>query len=174
MKSILFTTALLLATLGMASAQAPKKTPASPNAETSVTLGGKALTIKYASPSMRGRKIFGDLVPFGQIWRAGANSATAFHTDGDIMIGDVMVPKGDYTLYVLPTKDSWMLAINKQTGQWGTEYSQAQDLGRAKMTLSSAPAPIESYKMTLSGSAKSGKLQLEWEKTIATVAIMVH
>ena len=169
MKSILFTSTLLLATLGMATAQTPK----SPDASTMVSLDGKSVSIKYASPSVRGRKIFGNLVPFGQVWRAGANNATALHTDADLMIGNITVPKGDYTLYVLPTEQSWTLIINKQTGQWGTEYSESKDLGRAKMTLTAAPAPIESYKMILSGSGKSGKLQLEWEKSIATVAIKV-
>ncbi len=169
MKSFLISTTLLLATFGFACAQAPK----SPPATTTVAVDGGALTIKYASPSVRGRKIFGGLVPYGQPWRAGANNATAFHTDVDLTIGTVMVPKGDYTLYVLPTEKEWSLIINKQTGQWGTEYSEGKDLGRAKMTLTASPALIESYKMTLSGSGKSAKLQLEWENSIATVAIKV-
>lgn len=173
MKSFLISTTLLLATVGLASAQAPKKAPASPNADTTVAVEGGALTIKYASPSVKGRKIFGGLVPYGQIWRAGANNATAFHTDVDLSIGTVTVPKGDYTLYVLPTEKEWNLVISKQTGQWGTEYSEGKDLGRAKLTLTSSPALIESYKMTLSGGGKSAKLQLEWENTIATVAIKV-
>ena len=173
MKSFLLSTTLLLAAFGLASAQAPKKAPASPPVDTTVAVDGGALTIKYASPSVKGRKIFGGLVPYGQPWRAGANNATAFHTDVDLSIGTVMVPKGDYTLYVLPTEKEWSLIINKQTGQWGTEYSEAKDLGRVKMTLSSSPALIESYKMTLSGSGKSAKLQLEWEHSIATVAIKV-
>lgn len=174
MKTLLISTTLLLASLSLATAQAPKKGAASPPADTSVMLDGKTLSIKYAAPVMRGRKIFGELVPFGQVWRAGANSATAFHTDADISIGTVMVPKGDYTLYVVPTEKEWTLVINKQTGQWGTEYSQGKDLGRTKMTLTSSPTAIESYKMSLSGSGKSGKLQLEWEKSIATVAIKVN
>jgi hypothetical protein len=149
-----------------------KKTPASPPAETSVAIDGKTISIKYSSPSMKGLTIFGGLVPYGQVWRAGANNATALHTDAALDIGGVNVPAGDYTLYVLPTAESWQLIINKQTGQWGTEYNAGQDLGRAKMTLSKPPAPVESYKMTLSATGgKSGKLQLEWADVIASVPI---
>lgn len=166
MKQLLITTTLILATVGFATAQ-QKKTPASPPAEATAMFGGKAVSIKYGSPSVKGRKIFGGLVPFGEVWRAGANSATALHTETDLMIGSLSVPKGDYTIYVLPSATEWMLIINKQTGQWGTEYSQSNDLGRVKMTVKAAPALVEAYKMTLTATA----LQLEWENTVATVPV---
>ena len=134
--------------------------------ETSVALGGKNVTIKYSSPSMKGRKVFGELVPFGKVWRAGANEATALHTDADIVLGDLSVPAGDYTLFVIPEANSWTLIVNKQTGQWGLTYNQDQDLGRTKMSLSKV-APVESYKMTLSEKA----LKLEWEETAASVSL---
>jgi hypothetical protein len=143
MKHLLLSTVLILGTVGFATAQ-QKKTPASPPAETSATIGGKAVAIKYNSPSVKGRKIFGGLVPFGQVW-----------------------PKGDYTLYVIPTEKEWTLAVNKQTGQWGTEYSQANDLGRAKMTVKAAPALVEGFKITLTDKA----LTMEWENTTATVSV---
>jgi len=164
---------LLLSALAMLAVAQPKKAPASPPMETSVTLGGSAVSIKYAAPSMKGRKIFGGLVPYGQVWRAGANSATALHTDADLMIGNVAVPKGDYTIYVWPMADSMQLIINKQTGQWGTEYSEGKDLGRVKMKVAKAPAPVEQFKMTLSSSGSKGMLQLEWEETVATVPVTV-
>src|ERR1035437_684184 len=113
---------------GLASAQdapkknAPKAPPASPAMETSVTLGGKSITIKYSAPSVKGRKIFGGtdaLQPDNTVWRAGANNATALHTDGDITIGNLNVPAGDYTLYVFLDPKGWQLAVSKQTGQWG-------------------------------------------------------
>lgn len=163
MKILLSLTALsLAATAGFA--QKP-----SPPMSTSMTAAGKTVSIKYSAPSMRGRKIFGGLVPHGQVWRAGANEATALHTDADLTIGTLNVPKGDYTLYVLPEEKSWTLIVNKQTGQWGTVYNQANDLGRVKMTVSAAAAPVEQYKMTLAG----GKLTLEWESTVATVPVTV-
>lgn len=147
----------------------------SPPAETSVTIAGKTLSVKYSAPSMRGRKIFGALVPFGKVWRAGANEATAFHTDADLDLGGLAVPKGDYTLYVLPEEENrWTLIVNKQTGQWGTVYNESMDLGRVPMKLERSPAPIETYKITLSSTGpNTGKLQLEWENTIAWVPFRV-
>jgi hypothetical protein len=152
----------------------------SPDATTSVTIGGKTLSIKYSAPSVRGRQIFGPggLIshdPNYPVWRAGANAATSFHTDADLTIGTVNVPKGDYTLYALvEDPDNWELIINKQTGQWGLTYDASEDLGRVKMTMSKPAAPIEVYKMTLTSTgAKSGKLQMEWEKHIAAVNFTV-
>ncbi len=162
-------TALLLAgAVGSALGQA------SPPAETAVTVNGKQITIKYSAPSMRGRQIFGGLLPYDTVWRAGANEATALHTTADLTVGDLAVPKGDYTLYVWLDKTQWQLIVNKQTGQWGTEYNQGQDLGRVKMTMSKPPAPVEKYQMALSseGGAKAS-LKLSWENTVATVPITV-
>src|SRR3954470_7551562 len=128
----------------------------SPPATASATIGGKKITINYCAPSVHGRKIFG---PGGRIsqdpnypvWRAGANSATAFHTDADLNIGGLAVPKGDYTLYVdIKDPDNWQFIVNKQTGQWGLTYDQGQDLGRVKMAMSKPAAPIETLKYTIS------------------------
>ena len=168
----IFAIAAVLAVAAYGQEQKKKARP-SPAAETSVEVGGKKIAIKYSAPSMRGRKIFGDLVPFGQVWRAGANEATAFHTDAALSIGNLSVPPGDYTLYVLPTANSWELVVNKQTGQWGTVYNAGNDLGRVKMALSKAAAPVETYKMTLSKDGPGAKLQLEWENTVATISIAV-
>ena len=157
---------LLAATLLLPQEPRKKKQRPSPPVETSVALGGKTVSIKYSSPSMRGRKIFGELVPFGKVWRAGANEATALHTDADLVLGNLTVPAGDYTLFVIPEPDSWTLIVNKQTGQWGLTYNQDQDLGRVKMKLAKV-APVESYKMTLSPT----QLTLEWEETAASVPL---
>lgn len=152
----------------------------SPDASTSAVIGGKTVSIKYAAPSVRNRQIFGPggLIsndPNYPVWRAGANSATALHVDGDIMIGSLSVPKGDYTIYALvQDPNAWELIINKQTGQWGLSYDAAQDLGRVKMTMSKPPALVEVYKMTLTSTGpKAGKLELEWENHIASVPITV-
>ncbi|MBI2685418.1 MAG: DUF2911 domain-containing protein [Acidobacteria bacterium] len=158
---------LLLATTILFSQEQKKKARPSPPAETSVSLGGKNVTIKYSSPSMRGRKIFGGLEPFGKVWRAGANEATALHTDADIVLGDLTVPAGDYTLFVeLVSAGAWNLIVNKQTGQWGLTYKPEMDLGRTKMKMTKIP-PMESYKMTLTPT----ELKLEWEETSASVPL---
>jgi len=153
---------------------APLMAQQSPPAETSVTIGGKAIRINYSAPSMRGRKIFGGLEPYGRVWRAGANEATALHTDASLDIGGLSVPKGDYTLFVYLDPKQWQLVVSKATREWGLDYDQSRDLGRVKMEMSKPPKPIETYKMTLSSlGANQGKLQLEWENTVAEVRIAV-
>jgi hypothetical protein len=170
-RSVLVYTTLGAAAMGLGFAQQ------SPPAQTSVTIGGKAISIKYAAPSVRGRKIFGDggLLshdPHYPVWRAGANSATALHTDANLDIQGLKVPAGDYTLFVnVADPDHWELIVSKDTKEWGLAYKENMDLGRVKMNMSKPPAPIEVYKMTLSGSGgNSGKLQLEWENHIASVS----
>ena len=146
----------------------------SPPAETSVAIGGKKIAIKYCAPSMHGRKIFGGLEPYNKVWRAGANEATALHTEADLDLKGVAVPKGDYTLFVWLDAKQWQLIINKQTGQWGLEYNKNQDLGRVPMDMSKPSAPIETYKMTLStAGGNKGKLELAWDNTIASVPIVL-
>src|ERR1700677_3372936 len=143
-------------------AAAPLMVQQSPPAETAVTIAGKVIRIQYAAPSMRGRKIFGGLEPYGRVWRAGANDATALHTDANLDIGGLSVPKGDYTLFVYLDPSQWQLIVSKQTGEWGLDYNQGHDLGRVKMEMSKAPHPIETYKMTLTSlGANKAKLRLE-------------
>ncbi len=153
---------------------------ASPPMTTSATIGGKNITIKYSAPSVRGRKIFGGsgaLQPDNTVWRAGANNATALHTDGDIMIGNLNVPAGDYTLYVYLDPKGWQLIVSKQTGQWGinrdgsTSLDESKAIGRTPMKMSKPASLVETYKMTLAGEGKKGTLTLEWENVAASVGI---
>src|SRR5207244_11019732 len=165
---VLTSALLIAATVGIGLAQRP-----SPAAETPATINGKKITIKYSAPSMRGRKIFGAtdaLEPDNKVWRAGANEATALHTDAELTVGNLKIPAGDYTLFVWLDPNVWKLIVNKQTGQEGTEYHEDQDLGRVPMIMSKPPAPIETYKMTVaSAGGNKGTLRLEWENKIATV-----
>ena len=160
-----------------ANVHAQAQTPPSPASEATATIGGKAVSIKYSAPSVKGRKIFGEGGRLASdrtypIWRAGANSATALHTEGDLEIGGVMVPKGDYTLYVdLTNADAWELVINKQTKQWGTNYNKAEDLGRAKMKMSKPSAAVETLKYTVDGNGNKGAIKLEWDNYSATVPV---
>ncbi len=147
--------------------------------EISATIGGRLLVVSYSAPSMRGRKIFGEggiiqKDPTYPVWRAGADNATSFHTDADLDINGLAVPKGDYTLWVLPEAGKWQLIINKQTGQWGLSYDQARDLGRVPMTTTRPPAPIETYYMKLiPDSGNKGRLELGWENVVASVNLIV-
>jgi len=152
----------------------------SPATTETASAGGKTISIKYGAPSVRGRQIFGDggklsSDPTYPAWRGGADNATAFHTDSDLTIGNLSVPKGDYTLYVwVKDPNAWELIVNKQTGQWGTVYDASKDLGRVKMNMSTPGAPVEKLKYTLSGIyTGNGKLEIAWEKHVASVPVKV-
>jgi len=166
---------LILAALTVLTATmiAQDKKPLSPPGTASVTFAdGKTITIDYSRPSMRNRKIFGGLVPYDQVWRTGANAATSLKTAVDLNIGGTTVPKGSYTLYTLPGMSSWQLIINKQTGQWGTEYDQAQDLARVPMKVTQPPSGLETFTISFEkNGGNAATLKLEWENTIASVDV---
>jgi len=153
----------------------------SPPARATATIGGKTVQIQYSAPSVRGRKIFGpggllSRDPTYPIWRAGANAATTFKTEGNLDVGGLSVPAGTYTLYMdVKDPEQWTLVISKATGQWGLTYPGASsDLGRVKMTMSRPPAPVETLKYTLTDKGGgAGELRLEWEQHAATVPLHV-
>jgi len=170
--SILSLSLLFLA--GIAVAQEAKK-PLSPPAKAEATINGKKVTIDYSAPSKRGRAIMGQLVPYGKVWRTGANAATTLTTQGDLMIGTVHVPAGTYTLYTIPGEKEWTLIINKQTGQWGTNYDETKDLGRTKLAVKTLPAPVETFAISLpSAGQNQNTLTLKWENTEATARVLAH
>lgn len=103
---------------------------ASPRDSLKVTVGGASVVVDYGRPAKRGRSIWGGIVPWGEVWRLGANAATQLITDKDLDIGDTAVPAGKYTLWLLPTANKTLLIVNKQVGQWGTMYDAAQDFAR--------------------------------------------
>jgi hypothetical protein len=146
----------------------------SPPAETSAMVGGKKIQIKYSSPRMRGRKIMGGLVPFGEVWRTGADSATTMSTQANLQIGDLKVPKGNYTIYTIPKANEWTLIVSKEIGQWGTEYHPNMDLGRTKMSVKALPVPVENFKLEVtSQGGNNGLLTMTWEKTQASIPVTV-
>jgi hypothetical protein len=146
------------------------KRPSPPASAQCKFADGKSITIDYSSPRAKGRKIFGGLVPFDKEWRTGANDATTFVTTADLTIGGTAVPAGSYTLYTIPGEKSWKLIINKQTGQWGTEYDAKQDLLRADMQVSAVPA-VENFTISFHEMGKGCHIYLDWEKTRAVVEI---
>ena len=154
-----------------APAEPPAQKPLlSPPAVASLTLEGQTLQIKYNSPSMRGRTIYGGLVPYGQVWRTGANPATTLITPIPLHIGNLLVPAGTYTMYTLPEKNHWMLIISKQTKQWGTEYHPEQDLGRVKMDQDKIDTPQELMSISFDHVGKdSATMHIRWEKTDESV-----
>jgi|UPI00047DB723 hypothetical protein len=160
---------VVLATTGFA--QMGKSLPSPPETAT-VSLNGKSITIKYGAPSMRGRKIMGELVPYDKVWRTGANDATTFVTDGNLKIGSSSVPAGSYTLYTMPGASQWQLIINKQTGQWGTKYEESQDLARIPMKSGKLSAPQERMSISFENTkGNSTELHVKWENTDQSVTI---
>jgi hypothetical protein len=147
---------------------------ASPEATVETALGGANLRVVYSRPAKRGREIWGSLVPFGEVWRTGANAATEFATDRDLLIGGARVPAGSYTLFSLFTADSALLIINKQTGQWGTVYDRSQDLARVELAQESLTTPLERFTIAIEPTAEGGTLQLMWNATRYSVPITVQ
>jgi Protein of unknown function (DUF2911) len=152
-----------------------KKPMPSPPADTSQTVDGKTVSIHYNAPSMRGRKIFGGLVPYDKVWRTGANPATLLKTDVNLTIGTATVPAGSYTLYTLPSTGIWKLIINKQTGQWGTKYDQSQDLARVDMKTETLSSPQEVMSITLEPfQGNTSSLHVRWDTTDVSVPVVAE
>jgi hypothetical protein len=173
MRSVVSSLLLLIAVATFAVAQGNKSSRPSPPATASVSFAdGKTVTIDYSRPSAKGRKIMGGLVPYGQVWRTGANEATSFVTTANLSIGGATVPAGKYTLYSLPGESSWKLIINKETGQWGTKYDEKQDLARVDMKIGKTSAPVEQFTISLDKvGADSATLKIEWENTSVSIEI---
>jgi hypothetical protein len=143
---------------------------ASPRDTARGTVGTAELLVDYGRPSRRGREIFGALVPFGQVWRTGANAATTLVVGAPVQIGGQPLPAGTYTLYSLPAAGEWTLIVNGQTGQWGTEYAEARDVLRVPMTVSRTE-PVETFRITIEGGAGEGRMVLAWDTLQGVVPI---
>jgi hypothetical protein len=150
-----------------------QKSKPSPAASASCDIGGgKTIKTDYSSPRMKGRKIYGDLVPFGQVWRTGANEATTFIPSSDVVVGGKDVPAGSYTIFTVPTADKWTLIINKKTGEWGIPYTyESDELARVDMKVSKLPAPVENFTVAYDKSGSGCTLRIDWESTRASVDI---
>jgi hypothetical protein len=136
---------------------------------------GKSIKIDYSSPRAKGRKIFGEgdaLVPYGKIWRTGANDATTFVTDSNVTVGGKAVPAGSYTVFTVPKAGEWWLVISKTTKEWGTDYpGEKEDLTRAPMKVSKTSGPVENFLIAFDQGGSKCTLRMEWENTRASVEI---
>jgi hypothetical protein len=170
-KRIAFPTVLILfATAAFAQMGAARPSPAA--SATCDLGGGKTIETKYSSPRMKGRKVYGDLVPFGEVWRTGANEATTFVPSADVVVGGTTVPAGSYTLFTVPTADKWTLIINKKTKEWGIPYTYEKDeLARVDMNVSKLPSPVENFTISYEKSGSGCTMKIDWETTRASVDI---
>lgn len=177
MKKMIASTAAMLFLLTVISASTPaqqdkSKRPSPPASADCALAAGKTIHVDYSSPRMRGRKIYGGLVPWDKVWRAGANEATTFVTSADVTIGGKDVPAGSYTLFAIPNPDKWTLIISKKTGEWGIPYPGEQfELTRADMQVSKLDAPVEDFTIAFDNASGGCTLHMDWETTRASIAI---
>ena len=161
--------------------------PLSPADSVRATIAGAAIAVDYSRPAMRGRKIFGGLVPWNEVWRTGANAATRFTTSADLVMGAKTIPKGSYTLWTLPTPTGWKLIINTQTRApcegaactlptrpplWGTGYSADSDLVRLDLTVGELPQPVERFTISVEPQSGGGVLAMQWATTRVSIPFM--
>jgi hypothetical protein len=166
-----------LASAQMGDSKDKSKRPSPPASAECKLSDGKTVKIDYSSPRTKGRKIFGTadekaLVPYGQIWRTGANESTTFVTDANLKVGGKDVPAGSYTIFTVPNADEWWLVISKKTGEWGTDYpGEKEDLVRVPMKVSKNGPPVENFLIAFDQGGSKCKLRMEWETTVASVEI---
>jgi len=143
----------------------------SPPDSVRASVAGASVAVRYSRPSMRGRVIFGNVVPWNEVWRTGANQATVFETSADLVIAGAPVPAGKYSLWTLPAPGGWKLIVNRNTGQWGTDYDAQYDLARLDMKVEPLRQPVEQFTIAIEPSGKGGVLKLEWERTRVSVPV---
>jgi hypothetical protein len=146
----------------------------SPRDTTRATVAGANLVVDYSRPLRRGRTIFGGVVPFGEVWRTGANAATHLTTDRELELGGARVPPGTYTLYTIPERHGWLLIVSRATGQWGTDYAADQDLARVPMKVERLRQPTEQFTIGVDEEAGAGVLWMAWDDTRAAIPFRVR
>lgn len=146
----------------------------SPRQTTRQRVGEANVWLDYSRPAMRGRPIWGALVPWGQVWRMGANDAAHLATDRTLQIGDITVEPGTYTLFLLPTEQQWTLVVNRATGISGLAHDPAQDVGRTALRTETLDTPAESFTLQVVGTGADTRLAIQWDRTRATVPLRVR
>lgn len=149
------------------------KTPApSPVQTIKQDFGISFMELTYSRPDMRGRKIFGDLVPWGQVWRTGANAITKIKFADDVSIGGQALKAGEYAIYTIPNENQWEVIINKDANVWGTVYKPENDVLRVKLPSSKLDYPVETFTMQFANiKSNSADLQIMWDKTLVALPI---
>lgn len=178
MEKIIISKGLVLAFIGMFMtsliwAQEDKSKRPSPPATATGTVMGATITINYSSPAVKGRKIWGGLVPYDKVWRAGANEATIFETDKDIKIEGKSLPAGKYSLYAIPGEKEWVIIINSKTGQWGVKMDESTTEEPANDVLRVTVKPEKSagFNERLKYVVDKNGFALEWENLKVPVSI---
>lgn len=145
--------------------------PLSPRDTVRATVGGAALMIDYSRPSKRGREIFGALVPWNQVWRTGADAATQFSTSRDLLVGNITLRAGSYTLWTKPGPNGAVLIVNSQTGQWGTDYDPRRDVVSIPLTVKPLDQPVERFTIAIEPAGAGAELRFSWDTVEWDVAM---
>ncbi|GAA4332832.1 DUF2911 domain-containing protein [Flaviaesturariibacter amylovorans] len=151
------------------------RTPApSPSQMVRQDFGISSVELNYSRPAMRGRTIMGDLVPYGKVWRTGANSATRLKFADDVTIGGQALKAGEYAVFTIPGQREWEIIINKGTANWGTDYKQENDVIRFKAPVSTTTTPVESFTIQFANIKSTAMdIQMMWDRTVVTIPVSV-
>jgi len=170
-------TVLMLGGVTLAAQKVIKKTPGqagSPHETVEYMVHGAKITVNYGRPFIKGRTL-DSVAPKGEAYRLGADEATILTTDKSLMIGSLMLAPGSYSLWAIPGDGGWKLVVNKQTGQWGTNYDAKQDLGNTPLKTADVAKPAENFTITVEEKpSNNGALNFDWGKTRLTTDFMVH
>jgi hypothetical protein len=175
---VMFAAVLALCSVGASmtatteTAFAQDKKPASPPATATTSFEGVTVTVNYAQPSKKGREIFGKLVPYGEVWRTGANAATTITLSGDAKIGGKDLKAGTYSLFSIPTKDKWTIIVNSDFKQWGAyEYKKDKDVLRVEVPSAASKEAVESFTIAFEKADKGATMTLAWDMTKVSVPL---
>lgn len=141
----------------------------SPAEQISYSQNGLDIEVDYCRPYKKGRDIFGGVVPYNEVWRTGANEATTIELDEDVVVAGKPLKSGEYSLWTIPTKDSWTIIFNEETGQWGTNYDSTRNVLAVVVPSKKMNNEIEQFKMEFGGSDEGVNLFLKWDKTKVAV-----
>lgn len=147
----------------------------------SFKVGAAEVKLCYSAPQLKGRKMIGaEAVPYGKLWRTGANEPTMLHTTGTIMVGSVMLPAGSYSVYTIPGETSWKVIFNRSITQWGHESSytaevKAKEVGTTDAKAEKTAAPVEALTFTVTPNATNASaIVLSWDSAKVTIPVMAH
>ena len=166
-----FAALIVIAFSTLSFAQQDKSKRPSPPAQAQCKLSdGKTITVDYSSPRLKGRKVGGEVAPYGQVWRTGANEATTFVTTAALSAEGKDIPAGSYTIFTLPEQNKWTLIVSKHTGEWGIPYKyESEELARIPMSVGKTSSPVENFTISFDQGGSTCNMKLSWEETQASV-----
>lgn len=166
----LFSLAMLITIPAVAQERTTDRAMASPNAAVSQTIGTTEVSLTYGRPSVNNREIFGDLVPYDEVWRTGANESTAITFSDDVRIEGERVEAGTYSLYTMPGESTWSIIINDKLS-WGTQYDMSEDVLRAEVEAEESYFVEQMMIYFEDITADSGDMVIHWANTRVSVQI---